>query len=92
MVASQVDFNNCCVLYNMSQQLSQSHLQWYCTKFIVDHYDTVVSQFPTDYVKIEEPNRSMLTLMYETLQLNPVGKGEGFGCIRELIATLSEVH
>ncbi len=30
--------------------------------------------------------------MYEVLVLNPVGRGGGFGSIREVIGTLREVH
>ena len=89
MVTSQLDLDNCCSLYRMSQQVSQSHLWWHCTKFIVDHYDAVVSL--PDYAKVEESSRKELELMHEALLLNPAGKGKGFGCIRELIGTLSEV-
>lgn len=89
VVISNLDLDNCCSLYRMSQQLSQSNLWWHCTRFIVDHYNTVVSL--PDYAKVEESSRRELKLMYETLLLNPMGKGKGFGCIRELIGTLSEV-
>lgn len=55
----------------------------------MDHYDTVVSL--SDFSTLPEEARWEMELMHEALTLNPVGRGSGFGCMREVIGALTEV-